>query len=328
MHALVARRLGVAGILVVSVFFAVSAQQSVPRAGPAQGSAGGNPTSAGLILGRVVDATTNRPVSGAVATLTGLTQTTGPTGGTTLTSMTSGDGYFLFRGLAKGSYPINVTAPGYLSGSNGRVQPEGPSRSVVVDQDQRVLDVTIRMWRYASITGRVIDESGEPAVGIGVAAVPRGGSGRPLAATTIQTDDRGIYRIASLAPGDYFVVIPQVTNVIPTSAREMFRDDARSADLRRTLPPGMYPLTTPKGGGVRVGDLEMLPGRVAAQPQPGGAMLGYQTTYYSGATSIASATAVTVGSGEQRAGVDLQLKLSPMLRVSGYILRPDGSPEI
>ena len=80
--------------------------------------------------------------------------------------MTNGAGHFLFRDLVRGSYPVTATAAGYVGGSNGRVQADGPSRPVTLDDNERVTDVVIRLWRHGVVSGTVRDERGDPMVGV------------------------------------------------------------------------------------------------------------------------------------------------------------------
>jgi protocatechuate 3,4-dioxygenase beta subunit len=63
----------------------------------------------------------------------------------------------------------------------------------------------IRLTRAAAISGRVVDENGEPIVDAGVTASASGPRGSPRVIT--RTDDRGEFRIGGLAPGAYHVAV-------------------------------------------------------------------------------------------------------------------------
>ena len=87
----------------------------------------------------------------------------------------------------------------------------------------------------------------------------------------------------------------------------------------------------PSMGGFRVGDLIMQSGTMGRSggtplpaPSEDGKVASYATTFYPGATNPAQATIVALGSGEERRGIDLQLRLTPTVRVSGSVLGPDG----
>jgi len=319
--------LALAGTVVMCASRLIAAEQLVGRLGPAVSATTEGPTGSALILGRVVDAATNRPISGATATLGGGTPQFSADGLPTAPPavMTSSDGYFLFRSLAKGSHPITVSAPGYLPGANGRLLPEGPSRPVVIEDGQRVVDVVIRLWKYGVITGRVVDETGEPVVGTPVRAIRRGGGRLPATGPQlqqVQTDDRGIYRLASMTPGDYLVSVSSVTTAIPTSARDTAQE--AMAELRRSLPTAMLSATTSvMGAAMPIGDMSLFPGR---GPEPGadGRLFAYQTVFHPSATTTATASVVTVVSGQERNDVDIQLKLTPTSRVSGTVVGPEG----
>jgi protocatechuate 3,4-dioxygenase beta subunit len=79
--------------------------------------------------------------------------------------------------------------------------------------------VTLRLRRGATISGRITDNFGEPVLGALVTAQVRSGQsqGFTISATT-ETDDRGDYRLPSLAEGSYIVgvmTMPDVPNMQP-----------------------------------------------------------------------------------------------------------------
>ena len=53
-------------------------------------------------------------------------------------------------------------------------------------------------------------------------------------------------------------------------------------------------------------------------------MRSYPTTFFQNATTPLEATVITLGSGEERNGVDLSLRLVPAVRISGTLTGPDG----
>src|SRR6185295_7450139 len=69
--------------------------------------------------------------------------------------------------------------------------------------------------------GTVVDEIGEPAIGVEVRALRRVfASGRAryqASGATGTTDDRGTFRMPSLQPGDYIVVVPSTSASIPAA---------------------------------------------------------------------------------------------------------------
>ena len=107
----------------------------------------------------------------------------------------------------------HLVAP-YLNGGFGQRRPNGPLQNLTLEQGAVVTDAVIALWKGASIDGTVVDEAGEPLVNMIVAAVKRTSDGVLTTGPTTRTDDRGMYHIVALAPGDYVVVVPQ-TQVLP-----------------------------------------------------------------------------------------------------------------
>jgi hypothetical protein len=346
------RQVRVVGTIVVSAAVGLAAAQT-PAPRPA--TSGQAPLPAGgLILGQIVDAGSSQGIPGVTVTLTG---GSGPGAvvderlmaqfekglvsaeqlgrGGTRRVITDAEGRFLFRDLTRGSYAATATLEGYSSGAFGQRRPDGPTRPVELADNEKVVNAVIRMWKLAAISGRVVDEAGEPVVGHGVRALRRsysGGRPRISAAVTGYTDDRGTYRIASLPPGDYFVGVPFGVTTYPAVSVDLEREARASgaalpADLLiQRNESGVPALTT----GMRVGDLIVQTGigtnrSVAVHSTSADVrMMVYPTSFYPGTATLTQATAVTVGSGEQRQGIDLVLRPSPATSVSGILTGPDG----
>jgi hypothetical protein len=77
---------------------------------------------------------------------------------------------------------------------------------------------------------------------------------------------------------------------------------------------------------LNVGDQVMTipPGDTAPVAKPDGSLLVYPTLFYPASRTAAQAGVVTVGSGQERSGVDLQLVPVPGVRVSGVVMGPEG----
>src|SRR5262249_12765292 len=137
--------------------------------------------------------------------------------------LTDSQGQFAFRDLAKATYTFSVTLPGYTGGAYGQKRPNGASRSLDLDEGEKVGDVTLRVWKFGSISGMLVDEAGEPAVGVQVRALRQSiVSGRPhwTIASSTATDDRGVYRIGSLAAADYVISVPTTITTYPSSTTD------------------------------------------------------------------------------------------------------------
>ena len=308
-------------------------------------AAGGEqPQASGLILGQVVDAGSGQDVPGVVvslgspgagvasAELIEMGPVRGPVGARRV--LTAADGRFLFRDLPRGRYELAVVAPGYVPGSYGQNRPSGPGRLIDLGDGEKLGAVSVRIWKVASISGTVLDESGEPAVGVSVRSFRRviaGGQPRFLSGALDNTDDRGMYRIPALVPGDYVVGVLVRQETAPMAVVSAFIEAAEntprnSSDAYRTMSASAAPLFL-NATGFRVGDFVVRQnGGTVQRPAPSsdGRAMVYQTQFAPDSTTASRASLVSLKSGEDREGVDLRLRLVPGVRVSGKVTGPDG----
>ena len=114
------------------------------------------------------------------------------------------EGRFVFENLVPGAYIVMATAPGYIDQSMSLGNPLEWPRHLIGS------DVNISMIKGGVITGLVTNAKGEPMVAMPVHATPiSSGAASMLAVVsgsgTSETDDRGVYRIYGLLPGQYIV---------------------------------------------------------------------------------------------------------------------------
>ena len=312
----------VRALLLVAAFQAPQVQVQAPQ-GAQQG-----PPPTGLILGRVVDAGGGRPLPGAIVTLLGA-------GPASPRAITNGSGQFVFRRLPKGRFTLLATRPGFVDGAYGRRRPGGSTGSVQLDDGQHVGDIVITMWRRAAVSGTVTDEAGEPMIGLNVRLFERrytAGHRRFLPSGNATTDDRGVYRFAALAPGDYIVVFVAHEASLPLEITELRRNPPPPSDTKRqeimteSFRVGMT------GGGI--GSQEMQVGSSVRQidqsavppisDDAGAPVFVYPTLYFPNSPSAGRAGVITLESGQERDGVDLSLHPVRASRVSGAVVGPDG----
>jgi hypothetical protein len=295
------------------------------------------PARDGVITGQVVDALSGKPVSAAIVTVSGAgltVRTVNPGGpgdarGFTLSSavpriLTGGDGRFVFRDLPAGSFTITATKGGYTDGASGRRVMGAPAQPVVLTAAQRTAEVALRIWKNGVIAGTIVDEAGEPVVGVQVRAARQtlttGRRRFTPAGVSVTTDDRGIYRLSGLLPGEYLIAAspPPLSANISTFI-DVARTGRGSGEMAALGIPGSM-------NGIQVGDAQMMLGRGGAIPPPpaGGRMQIYPPIFYPSALAPAQATAIALGSGEERTGVDLQLLPVPTARVTGTLVAPAG----
>ena len=334
------------------VVFAQRGAPPPPTAAPVAPGQRAAPSGTGVILGRVVDAGTGRPIPGARVMMTSAADRVsslaasglisgmememamvGTGGPNAQRAIADADGRFVFRNLAKGAIPISAWMPGYLPGASGRYRHDGPSQPIELEDGERRTDVVIRLWKYASIGGIVVDEAGEPAVGVSVRALRRlpSGSGPRLQMgwTTAYTDDRGQYRLSGLAPGEYLVAVPSTITTVPASSVEEYVQAITAGStmqLMQARTASNAPLPSPSG--MRIGDyqIQISPLRNVQFPPPdeNGRLFVYRTTFHPAAHTSAEGQVITLGSGDERQNVTISLTLTPTAFVSGIASGPDG----
>jgi hypothetical protein len=248
--------------------------------------------------------------------------------------LTDGEGRFVYRAVPAGAFTITAAKPDYVSGAFGRRRPEGPSQQLRLVDGGKIGDVTIIMWKFGVITGTVVDEAGEPIVNANVRAYRRtylAGRRGYVAGRVTRTDDRGLYRLWDLTPGDYIVAVESSSVSVDAATMDLYRTSvssgsaAGSALLREMIASGSSAMSI-LGGGQRVGDLVHSSGRGPTAPPASdpSRVLMYPATFFPSSPSSAEATAVSIGSGEERSATDIQLRLQAGVRISGYVRGPDG----
>ncbi len=145
------------------------------------------------VEGQAISLADGAPVRKADVTLHGV-EPAGPA----YAAVTDPSGNFAFTDIVAGRYRLSANRAGYV----------GTQTVLSLDPGQRLKDLALKLAPHAVITGRIVDEKGEPVVFADVQAMSYGyyrgkkvlkpaGSGR--------TNDLGEYRIYGLAPGKYYV---------------------------------------------------------------------------------------------------------------------------
>ncbi len=151
--------------------------------------------------------------------------------------VTDDEGRVVFRNLAPGNYLLTAMRSGYVNTFYGSKFPgRGPGVAVTVLDGQKVSDVRIRMLRGSVITGTVRTATGRPAPNQQVQATLVRSTGSERRAVNLEgglgassTDDRGVFRIFGLAPGDYIVLVPS-TAIGAEELRPVTSEELKWAD--------------------------------------------------------------------------------------------------
>jgi protocatechuate 3,4-dioxygenase beta subunit len=120
-------------------------------------------------------------------------------------AMTDDRGHFTIANLKPGIYLVHASRAGLVQKNGGELG----TGTIVRLQSGNSQNVTILMLAAGAITGRVLDEHGEPMQNASVQAMHyiytlQGRHLFPVANAT--TDDKGGYRLFGLKPGSYFVM--------------------------------------------------------------------------------------------------------------------------
>jgi hypothetical protein len=160
----------------------------------------------GVIRGRITSLDTGRPLRRAQVRLASEYEFLG----TPRTASTSSDGRYEFRDVAPGRYTLRAERSGYLALTYGQRRPGEQGRPLEIAEKGVAEKVDFALPRMSVISGRVLDDLGEPIAGITVWVLQtRYLQGRrQLVATGVnaRTDITGRYRLLSLPPGDYAVM--------------------------------------------------------------------------------------------------------------------------
>ena len=339
-------RRSVLAIAVVATGASVASQGRAPATPATQAPAA---STSAILFGQVVDADTGDPIEDATVTLTGRPaparkRSTAPAAGGSLfdlmavlgseagteTVASAGNGRFVFRGLPVAYYSVRAKAAGYVDTAFGLRGPAG-SAPVEIREGQTSARVTLRLLKQAVVTGVVLDEAGEPVIGANVRAYRRSISrlGRPSfdPVDRATTDDRGMYRLAGLSPGEYLVFVPQSQSTSPAAAADAFMQSF----LTGRMPEGGFGSIAAGGASpmdpraIRVGEWRLLSQNVQSPAAGDGALQVYRTVFYSSALTPADATWVTLKSGEERGAVDFAIQPVTTGRINGTVVGAAGS---
>jgi hypothetical protein len=263
------------------------------------------------LTGRVESLDTRAPVPYADVVLA-------PVGGSVdeyRTTRADAGGRFTFRNVPAGAFRVHAERQGYLRGEAGSRTAGIPGTPVTVIQGQTVPTVVITLTPTGVIAGRVVDGDG-PVRGALVRALRvayRDGERQTEMAAAATADDRGEYRLFSLAPGTYLVdaarpprariegneyVVPQIASIANGNRREM------RTPLSQALAEGIVDPAAWETG--------------ALLPQ-----------LYPGTIDENVAIPVDVFAGATVPGIDVVMQHVPALTVSGRVI-PGGastSPE-
>ena len=121
--------------------------------------------------------------------------------------LTDASGRYEMTGVA-GRFSVSAAKAGYVLAAYGSRRAGDPERTVTVADGAAVERIDLVMRKAAAISGRVVDEFGDPVVGGDIAVshlTQNGGRLQMQWSRRTQTDDLGEYRVGGLDAGSYLV---------------------------------------------------------------------------------------------------------------------------
>jgi hypothetical protein len=188
------------------------------------------------------------------------------------TVLTDADGRFSVENVAPGRYRFFVERTGFTGVNQRGLQSD--TNIFTVPAGQSVTNLLFRMSPTAVITGRIIDEDGDPMSGVNVIAQKKkAGKATRESVATGTTNDLGEFRLAGLFSGQYWIL------AVPPP-------DPRDYEHREKSPPAGSKGATENENDTR-----------------------YLTTYYPGTTDSMQAAPVALKAGDE---MPVNLMLTPV----------------
>jgi hypothetical protein len=201
-------------------------------------------------------------------------------------ALTSEDGKFAFTGLHAGKYALQGGRRGYLS--SFYEQHEQFSTAIVTGAGVDTENLVLRLWPAGYITGKVLDESGDPVRKANVSLYSihhEEGVSRIVQVKGANTDDLGSFELGPEGPGTYFVA----AQAVPWYAMHALTRNQTSSSAGQ-LDPAVD--------------------------------VAYQLTYYSDVTDPGAATAIAMHGGDR---VQLEIHMNPVPALHILFHAPEGA---
>ena len=264
------------GVLLCLLPLAVAAQSPTP------------PGDLCSVEGRVVNAVTGEPVKKATVVLRRFTPPS-----LAYSTVSDSDGRYAMKNIEAGLYRLWVDRSGFLTAEYGARKPAQTGTDLELSRGQNTKDLNFRLTPHGVVSGRIVDEDGDPIVNAQVQLLRlRNTRGKKellpvgMIWPGISSNDLGEYRIFGLAPGKYYL----------------------TADYR-----------SPASGQQAIDR--------SATPQP---EREYLPAYYPGTPDADAALSFDVAAGAETRGIDFRLSRSRTVSIRGHVTNKavPGHPQI
>lgn len=235
-----------------------------------------DPSTLARIEGRAFNSVTGEPLRKAEVAIHGT--------GADYSAVSDASGHFAVEKVTPGTYTMTAEHQNYAMLNYGSTRPERPGTRLTLSAGQSMTGIELKLVPFGVISGRVVDQDGDPMTGVQIAVMRwgfmRGVRQLQSAGGGASTNDRGEYRIYNLAPGRYFLIAR------PMRSEMLFADGAYA---RRT------------------------PAR-AEQMQE-----AYTTTFYPSSPDVTAASQVPLSAGQEVPGLDIQLRKMRVHTIQGKV---------
>ena len=202
-----------------------------PRAGaaPETQAPAVKPEDLGTVAGQVVNAVTGEPLGKTTLRLRRADAAPGAGAMPRVYSAgTDSGGRFVLQNVAPGTYRLSAIRTGFVETEYGAGDPQRAGTALPLTPKQNLTGLVFRLTPHGVITGRIVDQDGDPLESVQVQALRyRYTQGRRQLVSYGEdsTNDLGEYRVYGLPPGRYYVAVaPRRTfgprGNLPTAASE------------------------------------------------------------------------------------------------------------
>jgi hypothetical protein len=178
------------------------------------------------------------------------------------TAPTDAGGNYAIDSLAPDSYLVSASKQGFATVERGQRQLSYPGTRLRLGDGEVLTRIDLVLPRAGSLSGRVVDENGDPMQGVTVSLLSlKSSEGRTSPVNVMRsrpTDDLGRFRLFGIEPGDYIVESTAATSGpywLPGYTRTFFPGVPSLADAER--------LTIRGGDDSPSIEISVLPGRGA-----------------------------------------------------------------
>lgn len=164
-----------------------------------------------IVEGHVTNAQTGEPLKKAMIRLISASsspKTSRTGGGQGYATSSEADGGFRFDNVEPGDYTLSADRTGYLPASYGAKGARTPGKILTLSPAQQLTNLNVPLTRQAVISGKILDEDGDPVPDVNVQVLSghwMGGKLQYLPAGVSSTKDLGEFRISHLGPGKYYL---------------------------------------------------------------------------------------------------------------------------